>query len=406
MFKLFRPYLGDPILSLLPRFQNDPRPEKVNLGIGLYFDETGVVPILDSVRQMLATRGEPVVDLSYLPMAGDTAYRQVVQELLFGQNAECIQNRRVSTIQTLGGTGGLKVGADVLHHNFPTAEVWICDPTWDNHVSIFAGAGFQVHRYPYFDAANGCVDFAALSETLSGVSPHSVVLFHACCHNPTGADLSHPQRDALIEIIRAQRLIPFFDFAYQGFGQGLDEDCYAIRAMANAGISFLVANSFSKNFGLYGERCGALSFVCQDASEAECARGQMELAVRQNYSSPPRHGARIITGVLKDTLLRKCWAHEVEAMRLRLASLRQGLCTALQERSPDHDFSYLLKQAGMFCFIGLDQAMVDQLRKRFAIYAVGNGRLCLAGLRDNTIEHVAHAIIEVRRASPLNQKVA
>lgn len=176
--------------------------------------------------------------------------------------------------------------------------------------------------------------------------------------------------------------------------------------MANAGISFLVANSFSKNFGLYGERCGALSFVCQDASEAECARGQMELAVRQNYSSPPRHGARIITGVLKDTLLRKCWAHEVEAMRLRLASLRQGLCTALQERSPDHDFSYLLKQAGMFCFIGLDQAMVDQLRERFAIYAVGNGRLCLAGLRDNTIEHVANAIIEVSRASPLNQKVA
>lgn len=399
MFDSFKPYLGDPILSLLPQFQSDPRAEKVNLSIGLYYNDAGELPVLGSVRSALTALSCEPLAAPYLPMAGDNAYRRAVQELLFGTEHVSLGNGLVSTIQTLGGTGALKIGCDVLYQHFPESEVWVCDPTWDNHLAICAASGFVVRRYPYFDPATHSVDFAAMADCLLRLAPRSIVLLHTCCHNPTGADLSRLEWDRVADIVRSRELIPFFDFAYQGFGEGVDEDCYPIRSMASAGLSFLVANSFSKNFALYGERCGALSFVCQNQGDAECTLGQMELAVRRNYSSPPRHGGRIVAQVLLDTRLRTTWRAEVDEMRWRVKAMRRLLCEALSARCRNYNFSYLLRQQGMFSETGLSPEMVGELRERFAIYLVQTGRLCLAGLNAGNVERVAEAIAEVIRYS-------
>jgi aromatic-amino-acid transaminase len=395
MFDSFKPYLGDPILSLLPRFQSDPRADKVNLSIGLYYNDAGELPVLRSVSSALAVlSGEPLA-APYLPMAGHDAYRQAVQELLFGAEHACLKGGQVSTIQTLGGTGALKIGCDVLWQHFPASEVWVCEPTWDNHLAICAGSGFAVRRYPYFDPLTQAVDFAAMVDCLLRLAPRSIVLLHACCHNPTGADLSRFEWDRVVDIVRSRDLIPFFDFAYQGFGEGIDEDCYPIRSMASAGLSFLVANSFSKNFALYGERCGALSFVCQNRGEAERAQGQMELAVRRNYSSPPRHGGSLVAQVLLDPRLRTMWRAEVDEMRWRIKAMRRQLYEALSARCRGRDLSHLLRQQGMFSDTGLSSEAVGELRERFAIYLVQTGRLCLAGLNAGNVERVADAIAEV-----------
>lgn len=396
MFAHVEPYAGDPILSLMDTYQKDPNPEKVNLSIGLYYDEQGQIPRLPSAveaqRQVLQGVQPPCV---YLPMEGLGAYRQGVQALLFGAQHPALIAERIATIQTVGGSGALKVGADFLKAAYPDSQVWVSDPTWENHHALFGGAGFKVNTYPYFDAATGAVKFDAMFATLQTLPAHSIVLLHPCCHNPTGADLTMAQWDQLIELIEARQLIPFLDTAYQGFGAGMNADAYAIRAMADAGLSVLVSNSFSKIFSLYGERVGGLSIVCRDAAMAERVLGQLKATVRRNYSSPPKHGALVVSAVLSDSALRNQWLAEVEAMRLRIVDMRVKLVTALKEKMPQRDFSYILTQSGMFSYTGFTRAQVERLRNEHAVYLINSGRVCMAGLNEQNLQKVADAFSSV-----------
>lgn len=284
MFEHVDAYAGDPILTLVETFNKDTRESKVNLGIGLYYDEAGRIPLLESVRQAEAARAAQPAARPYQPMEGAANYRQAVQHLLFGAEHPAVKEGRIATIQTIGGSGAIKIGADLLKRYFPASEVWVSSPTWDNHRSMFEGAGFKVHDYPYYDASTGGVNFAAMLDTLKSLPAKSIVLLHPCCHNPTGVDLNQEQWLQVIAVAKANQLIPFMDIAYQGFGDGLDEDAFAIRAMTEAGVSFLLSNSFSKNLSLYGERCGGLSVICQNAEEANRVLGQMKFTVRRNYS--------------------------------------------------------------------------------------------------------------------------
>ncbi len=395
MFEHIDAYPGDPILTLMETFQQDTRPHKVNLGIGLYYDAEGRLPLLETVRRAEARIAEAPATRSYLPMEGGSDYRAVVQKLLFGEDSPALKASRIATIQSLGGSGALKVGADLLRRYFPASDIWVSSPTWDNHRSIFEGAGFLVHDYPYYDAATGGVDFAGMLATLRTLPARSIVLLHPCCHNPTGVDLSREQWQQLIAVIAEGRLIPFLDIAYQGFGDGLDEDAYAIRALVEAGISFLVSNSFSKNLAVYGERCGGLSVVCQDAAEASRVLGQMKFTVRRIYSSPPVHGGRIVTTVMNDAGLYADWVQEVAIMRERIQAMRQKLHAVLSARLPGRNFSYFIKQRGMFSYTGLNPAQVDRLREEYAIYLVRSGRICVAGLNEGNVDAVAGAMAEV-----------
>jgi aromatic-amino-acid transaminase len=394
-FSHLEPYAGDPILSLNDAFQQDPRPHKINLSIGIYFDDDGRVPVLESVRgaesQMLAEGGVK----SYLPMAGQPAMRNAVQELLFGRGSMALAQRRVATVQTVGSSGGLKVGADFIARWLPGSGVWVSDPTWDNHRAMFEGAGVAVHTYPYYDAGSGGLKFDAMCDALRTLPPKSIVLLHACCHNPTGVDLSREQWQALLPIVAERELLPYLDLAYQGYGDGLDADAYVVRLMAERGLSFIVANSFSKSMSVYGERGGALSFACADAAEAERVLGQLQATIRCNYSSPPLHAAGIVARVLGDAALRAKWEAEVAAMRERILTMRQCLHTALAGLLPAHDFSYLLAQRGMFSYTGLSAAQVDRLREAHAVYLVRSGRLCVAGLSTRNVKAVAHAMAAV-----------
>ncbi|MBN9422253.1 MAG: aromatic amino acid aminotransferase [Candidatus Accumulibacter sp. 66-26] len=395
MFEHVDAYPGDPILTLVETFHQDSSPHKVNLGIGLYYDEDGRIPLLDSVRKAETALAAAPAARPYLPMEGAADYRAAVQTLLFGADSAALKAGRIATIQTIGGSGALKVGADLLKRYFPRSEVWVSNPTWDNHRSIFDGAGIAVHDYPYYDAATGGVAFAAMLETLNGLPAQSIVLLHPCCHNPTGVDLSQAQWREVIAIAQARRLIPFLDIAYQGFGDSLDDDAYAIRAMADAGLTFFVSNSFSKNLSFYGERCGGLSVVCQDAEEAARVLGQLKFTVRRNYSSPPAHGGRVTAAVMNDAALHAEWVGEVAAMRERIKAMRQKLYDVLSARLPGRDFSYFVKQRGMFSYTGLSPAQVDRLREEFAVYLVGSGRMCVAGLNGHNVDYVADAMAAV-----------
>ena len=398
MFEHIDAYPGDPILTLMETFQQDPRPTKVNLGIGLYYDEQGRLPLLGSVQQAESRLAATPAARPYLPMEGAADYRAVVQKLLFGDDSAALKAGRIATIQTIGGSGALKVGADLLKRYFPASDIWVSDPTWDNHRTIFEGAGFAVHDYPYYDAATGGIDFAGLLAKLQTLPAQGIVLLHPCCHNPTGVDLSPEQWRQVIGVITKRRLIPFLDIAYQGFGDSLDDDAYAIRALADAGISFLVSNSFSKNLSFYGERCGGLSVVCKDAEEANRVLGQMKFTVRRNYSSPPVHGGRIVATVMNDAELRAAWVEEVGSMRRRIKAMRQKLHEVLSSRLPGRDFSYFVKQRGMFSYTGLNPAQVDRLRDEFAVYLVRSGRMCVAGLNGGNVDYVAEAIATVLAA--------
>ena len=395
MFQHLEPYAGDPILGLNEAFQKDPRPGKVNLSIGIYFDDAGRIPVLECVRraevQMLAESGPK----PYLPMEGLAAARSAVQELLFGADHEAVKSGRIATLQTIGSSGGLKVGADFIARWFPGAEVWVSDPTWDNHRAMFEGAGLKVHSYPYYDPASGGVRFDAMLQTISGLPAGSVVLLHACCHNPTGVDLSREQWQALIPVLRKQRLLPYLDLAYQGYGDGIDADAFAPRALADAGIAFFIANSFSKSMSVYGERCGALSVVCADAAEAALVLGQLQATVRRNYSSPPIHAAGIIARVLGDRELRALWEADVAAMRERILSMRRSLHAILAAKLPGRELGYFLSQRGMFSYTGLSAAQVDRLREEFAVYLIRSGRLCIAGLNTGNVEATAQAMAAV-----------
>ena len=396
MFQKVDAYAGDPILTLMERFKEDPRSDKVNLSIGLYYNEDGIIPQLKAVADAEARlNAQPHGASLYLPMEGLNSYRHAIAPLLFGADHPVLQQQRVATIQTLGGSGALKVGADFLKRYFPESGVWVSDPTWENHVAIFAGAGFEVSTYPWYDEATNGVRFNDLLATLKTLPARSIVLLHPCCHNPTGADLTNDQWDSVIEILKARELIPFLDIAYQGFGAGMEEDAYAIRAIASAGLPALVSNSFSKIFSLYGERVGGLSVLCEDAEAAGRVLGQLKATVRRNYSSPPNFGAQVVAAVLNDEALKASWLAEVEEMRTRILAMRQELVKVLSTEMPERNFDYLLNQRGMFSYTGLRTAQVDRLREEFGVYLIASGRMCVAGLNAQNVHRVAKACAAV-----------
>ncbi|MFC0180731.1 amino acid aminotransferase [Thorsellia kenyensis] len=392
-------YAGDPILSLMETFKQDPRTDKVNLSIGLYYNDDAIVPELEVVKAVKKRLGQSLSNEAslYLPMEGNPNYRNAVMNLLFGQNSCAVIDERIATIQTVGGSGALKIGADFLASYFPNSEVWVSNPTWENHIAIFAGAGFKTHTYPYFDEKTGGVDFDGMLSTLTSLKKQSIVLLHPCCHNPTGADLNKSQWDQLIAVLKDKELIPFLDIAYQGFAEDIEQDAYAIRAITEANINCFVSNSFSKIFSLYAERVGGLSVVCENKATASRVLGQLKATVRRNYSSPPNFGGAIVSEVLNTPDLNKSWIDEVNQMRARIINMRQALFNALSETLPNKNFSYLLKQRGMFSYTGLTKEKVKELRDTHGIYLIDSGRICLAGLNSQNVQKVAHAIAEIER---------
>ena len=393
MFEHVDAYAGDPILSLNEDFQKDPRKDKINLSIGIYFDDAGRIPLLDSVRQAELAVVADAGARPYLPIEGAANFRSAVQALLFGAANPVLA--RTVTIQSVGSSGGLKVGADFIKCYFPASKVYMSDPTWDNHRAVFEGAGLEVKSYPYYDAATGGLDFAGMLAAINALAPQSVVLLHACCHNPTGVDLTRAQWLELIPVLQARQLLPFLDLAYQGYGDGIEEDCFAIRALAEAGLSFFVANSFSKNMSLYGERCGGLSVVCPDAAQAANVLGQLKFTIRRNYSNPPMHGGQVVARVLTTPALRSQWEGEVTAMRERIQAMRQALYSVLSAKLPGRDFDYFLTQRGMFAYTGLSPAQVDRLKDEFGVYILRSGRMCIAGLNSSNVEATAKAMAAV-----------
>ena len=400
MFQHVDTYAGDPILSLMEEFGKDQRSHKVNLSIGLYYNEDNIVPQLNAVKAAYKNieASNDQVKL-YLPMDGLKSYNQATQALVLGQDSQARRDGRAVTIQTLGGSGALKVGADFLKKYFPESDVWVSQPTWENHIAIFNGAGLHTHFYPYFDATTNGVNVPAMLEKLSQLPAKSIVLLHPCCHNPTGADLTTAEWDQVIEVLKQQDLIPFLDIAYQGFGQGLEEDAYAIRALDQAGMNFIVSNSFSKIFSLYGERIGGLTFVCDDQATAQKVLGQLKATVRRIYSSPATTGALLVENVLNDADLTAQWQAELTEMRERIIKMRQILNEKLSQALPERDFSYLVKQQGMFSYTGLTAEQVDILKDQYAIYLVRSGRMCAAGLNLSNIDYVAESIAEVIKAT-------
>ena len=395
MFEHVEAYAGDPILSLNEAFGKDTRPNKINLSIGIYFDDAGKIPMLPSVRaaehQVVAAAGAR----PYLPMEGAANFRSAVQQLLFGVAHPAALAGRIVTIQTVGSSGGLKVGGDFIKRYFPDSTLLLSDPSWDNHRAVFEGCGLAVKTYPYYDAATGGLRFDAMLAALRQADKHSIVLLHACCHNPTGVDLSKEQWQQLLPVLQERELLPFLDLAYQGYGDGIEEDAYAIRLLADAGLSFFVANSFSKSMSLYGERCGALSVVCPDAAQAVNVLGQLKATIRRNYSNPPLHGGQLVARVLSDPALRAMWEAEVVAMRDRIQAMRRQLHDVLSAKVPGRDFSYFLTQRGMFSYTGLSAEQCDRLKEEFGVYLVRSGRICIAGLNTGNVEAAAQAIAAV-----------
>ncbi|MDR5827401.1 aspartate/tyrosine/aromatic aminotransferase [Caballeronia sp. LP006] len=395
MFEHIDAYPGDPILTLNENFQKDPRTDKVNLSIGIYFDDAGRLPVMQAVREAELSLLQELGPKPYLPMAGFAHYRDAVQTLVFGAESAPRADGRIASVQTLGGSGALKVGADFIRRYFPDAKVWVSDPTWENHRFIFERAGFEVNTYPYYDEATGGLLFDAMLDAIDKLPAKSVVLLHACCHNPTGVDLDEAQWVKVIDVLQKRDLLPFVDMAYQGFGAGLDADAFAVREIARRGVPAFVANSFSKNFSLYGERCGGLHVVCDDAVEADRVLGQLTSAVRANYSNPPTHGAKIVTKVLNTPELAQSWREELAAMCQRIARMRHAIHDGLREHVRGEALARYIKQRGMFTYTGLQAEQVDRLREEFGVYILRSGRMCVAGLNDSNVQVVADSIGKV-----------
>ncbi|WP_281421648.1 aromatic amino acid transaminase [Novilysobacter antarcticus] len=395
MFSHLPLYAGDPILSLQQAYLAETRADKVNLGIGAYQDANGAIPTLRSVAAVRPQIAADTGPSPYLPIAGAKAYRDAVTELVLGGDRYDKVGDRAVAIQSLGGSGALRVGCDMLKRYFPDSEVFISAPSWPNHQAIFETGGFKVGTYRYFDTATNGVDFDGMLADLQQMPARSIVILHPACHNPTGADLTRAQWDAVVKVVAERGLLPFLDMAYQGFAEGIDADAYAVHAMVDAGISLLLSVSFSKTFSLYGERVGALVAVCDDADVARRVLSQMEMSIRANYSSPPTFGGRIVTSVLTDPALRKDWRNEVEEMRTRMLQMRERLHAGMKARAPSLDVDYLVTQRGMFSYTGLNPAQVERLRTEHGIYAVGSGRICVAGLRDGNVDRVADAFAQV-----------
>ena len=385
----------DPILGITEAFNADERPGKVNLGVGVYYDGNGKIPLLECVKRAEHQLVETARPRGYLPIDGMPAYDQAVRTLVFGAEHPAVADKRVITVQTLGGTGGLKVGADFLRRFAPDAGLWISDPSWENHRALFEGAGFTVSAYPYYDAATKGLRFAAMLEGLRAIPAGDVVVLHACCHNPTGVDLDASQWAEVRDVVQARGLVPFLDMAYQGFADGIDADAAAVRTFAASTQPVFVSSSFSKSFSLYGERVGGLSIVAASADEAARALSQLKRLVRTNYSNPPTHGGQIVATVLNDANLRGLWEQELAGMRDRIRGMREKLTALLQTRQPKVDYGFITRQRGMFSYSGLTKDQVTALRERFAIYAVDSGRICVAALNDRNIEAVADAIAQV-----------
>ena len=385
----------DPILGLNEQFNADPNPAKVNLGVGVYFDENGRLPLLQCVQAAEKMMMESPKARGYLPIDGIAAYDKAVQGLVFGADGEAVKAGRVATIQGVGGTGGLKVGADFLKRLSPEARVLISDPSWENHRALFEGAGFSVGQYPYYDAATRALNFPAMLTALQQASPGSIVVLHACCHNPTGCDLSPAQWAQVVATLKGRKLTPFLDMAYQGFGEGIAEDGAVVGLLMSAGLEFLVATSFSKSFSLYGERVGALSVACPSREEADRVLSQLKRVIRSNYSTPPTHGAQVVTTVLTTPALRSVWEEELAGMRVRIRQMRAALREKLEAAGLNQDFSFITEQKGMFSYTGLNKAQMQRLRDEFGVYGVDSGRICVAALNAKNIGSVVAAIAKV-----------
>lgn len=384
----------DPILGITEAFNADTNTAKINLGVGVYYDDKGKVPLLECVQKAEAKLMEQPTPRTYLPIEGLAAYDKAVQELVFGADSPVIQEKRALTVQAIGGTGALKIGADFLKRFLPASDVYISDPSWENHRALFESAGFTVHNYAYYDAATRGVNFDGMLAALKAMPAGSIVVLHACCHNPTGADLTQDQWDQVIAAVQAGNLVPFLDMAYQGFANGIDEDGAVVRRFAATGMAMLVSNSFSKSFSLYGERVGALSIVATTSEEATRVLSQLKRVVRTNYSNPPTHGGKVVATVLATPELRKLWEEELAGMRVRIREMRSAMVEKLKAKAPGHDFEFVREQVGMFSYSGLTKEQVGKLRDE-SIYAVDTGRICVAALNSTNIDRVVDAIAKV-----------
>ncbi|HKY38020.1 MAG TPA: amino acid aminotransferase [Polyangiaceae bacterium] len=386
---------ADPILGLTEAFQADKNPKKVNLGVGVYQDGSGKVPVLSVVRDAEKLWYDKEDSKSYLPIDGVPTYRKEVQELLLGRDSELIASGRTVTAQALGGTGALKVGADFLRRFLPSSDVYISSPSWENHRALFENAGFMVKDYPYYSAQSHGLDFEAMKASLLALPPKSILLLHACCHNPTGVDLSAAQWEELVGIAGERALMPFIDFAYQGFGEGIEQDALAVRAFTRAGLPCVISSSFSKSFSLYRERVGAITFVAADADEAKRVTSQVKRTIRTNYSNPSSHGGQIVALVLGSAELRQRWEGELSEMRQRIQRMRSLFVQRLKARGITRDFSFIEQQRGMFSFSGLELDKVRKLRSDFGLYIVDSGRICVAAMNEKNLDYIAEAISQV-----------
>ena len=385
----------DPILGLNEHFAADSNPKKVNLGVGVYYDDNGKLPLLACVQKAEQAMMEKPSARGYLPIDGIAAYDSAVQALVFGAQSPSVQAKRVATVQCLGGTGGLKVGADFLKRLNPQAKVLISDPSWENHKALFTQAGFDVQAYPYYDAQALGVDFPKMLASLASADPGTIVVLHACCHNPTGYDITSSQWKQVVETVKAKGLTAFLDMAYQGFGHGIAEDGAVIDLFVQAGLSFFVATSFSKSFSLYGERVGALSVHCETADEAAKVLSQLKIAIRTNYSNPPIHGGSVVAAVLNNPEWRRLWEGELAEMRVRIKEMRQKLVEGLKAAGVQRDMGFITQQIGMFSYSGLSKDQMIRLRNEFGVYGTDTGRMCVAALNSKNIDHVCVSIAKV-----------
>ncbi len=385
----------DPILGLNEQFAADTHPDKVNLGVGVYFDENGKLPLLQCVQAAEKAMMDKPAARGYLPIDGIAAYDNAVKGLVFGTDSEPVKSGRVATVQALGGTGGLKIGADFLKRLNPAAKVLISDPSWENHRALFTQAGFEVGTYTYYDAAKRGVNFDGMLASLQAAAPGTVAVLHACCHNPTGYDITPAQWDQVIAVVKAKGLTPFLDMAYQGFGHGIAEDGAVIAKFVAAGLVFFVSTSFSKSFSLYGERVGALSVLCADKAEADRVLSQLKIMIRTNYSNPPIHGGAVVAAVLNNPELRAVWEKELGEMRVRIKAMRQQLVDGLKAAGVKQDMGFITEQIGMFSYSGLTKDQMVRLRSEFGVYGTDTGRMCVAALNGKNIDHVCKSIAAV-----------
>lgn len=385
----------DPILGLNEQYNADPNPAKVNLGVGVYFDDQGKLPLLQCVRAAEQAMMEKPAPRGYLPIDGIAAYDNGVKSLVFGADSDVVQSGRVATVQAIGGTGALRIGADFLKKVSPNARVLISDPSWENHRALFTQAGFTVGTYRYYDAANRGINFAGFLADLQAAPAETIVVLHACCHNPTGYDITPAQWDEVVQVVKSRKLTAFLDMAYQGFGHGIAEDGAVVGKFVAAGVNFFVSTSFSKSFSLYGERVGALSVVCQSKEEAGRVLSQLKIAIRTNYSNPPTHGAAVVAAVLNTPALRQQWEQELGAMRVRIKQMRQALVEGLQAAGIEQDMSFVTRQIGMFSYSGLSKEQMVRLRSEYGVYGTDTGRICVAALNSGNIAYVCESIAKV-----------